>query len=150
MTIFHLKETDSMTKRRSTLIALTLAAAAGATLLTGCSSDADNASYNLGRSAEQFEVNRRITVFHGVTGEVTLEVEGRCSVETAESALEGGVEITCKIAPNEYVKHTTIPGINGQVDIQQLDTTDVSLYHHRVIIKPENLLPEFDYESGEQ
>lgn len=150
MTIFHLKETDSMTKRRSTLIALTLAAAAGATLLTGCSSDSDNASYNLSKSAEQFEVNRRITVFHGVTGEVTLEVEGRCSVETAESTLKGAVEVTCKIAPNEYVKHMVIAGDNGQVDIQQLDTTDVSLYHHRVIIKPENLLPEFDYESGEQ
>jgi hypothetical protein len=41
-------------------------------------------------------------------------------------------------------------GDNGQAIIQQLETTDVSLYHHRVIIKPETLLPEFDYEGGEQ
>jgi hypothetical protein len=34
--------------------------------------------------------------------------------------------------------------------VQQLETVDASVYHHRVIIKPENLLPEFDYEGGEQ
>lgn len=132
------------------IIAIGFVALIGAVGLTACTSDADTASYNLSQSAEQFEINRRITIVHPITGDVTFEVEGRCSVESAESFLEGALEITCKIGPNEYVKHFEIVGDNGQVSIQQLDTTDVSVYHHRVIIKPENILPEFDYEGGEQ
>lgn len=127
-------------------------AIAGAAVLGlgACTSDADTASRNLSTAAEQFEIMRRITILHGVTGEVTFQTEGRCSVESAESLLPGSVEITCKIAPNEVVKHFQIVGDNGQVNIQQLEVADVSLYHHRVLIKPENLLPEFDYEAGEQ
>lgn len=127
-----------------------LLAGAGLLGLTACTSDADNASRNLGTAAEQFEVNRRITVINGFTGDVTLEVEGRCSIETADSALAGAVEMTCKIGPDQYVKHFALAGDNGQVISQQLDTTDVSVYHHRVLIKPENILPEFDYETGKQ
>jgi len=35
--------------------------------LTGCVSDADVASENLSKSAEQFEINRRIVFFNGIT-----------------------------------------------------------------------------------
>lgn len=118
--------------------------------LTACESDSDNASRNLSTAAEQFEIVRRITITHGITGEVSLEVEGRCSVESANSFLEGALEITCKIGANQYAKHFAVLGANGQAVIQQLETADVSVYHHLVIIKPENLLPEFDYEGGEQ
>ena len=71
-------------------------------------------------------------------------------METADSALAGYTEVTCKIGPNEYAKHFISEGDNGQVLMQQLETVDVSVYHHRVIIKPENALPEFDYGGGEQ
>jgi hypothetical protein len=134
-------------KKPLAIIALALA---GVLLLAGCSSDADNASYNLGRSAEQFEVQRRITVINTFSSVVALEVEGRCSIESAASFLEGALEVTCKIAPNAYVKHFVVKGDNDAVAVQQLDTIDVSVYHHRVIVKPENILPEFDYEGGEQ
>lgn len=118
--------------------------------LAACTSDADNASRNISTAAEQFEVNRRITVTTGFANEVALQVEGRCSMESANSFLEGALEVTCKIGPNEYVKHFVVQGDNDIVTVQQLDTIDVSVYHHRVLIKPENLLPEFDYEGGEQ
>ncbi len=125
--------------------------AVGAVLgLAACTSDADNASYNLSRSAEQFEVERRITVTTGFGNEVALQVEGRCSVESTDSFLSGALEITCKIGPDRYTKHFVVKGDNDVVTIQQLETIDVSVYHHRVLIKPENLLPEFDYEAGEQ
>jgi hypothetical protein len=42
---------------------------AGAVGLTACVSDSDQASQNLSTAAEQFEVVRRITVTHGVTGD---------------------------------------------------------------------------------
>jgi hypothetical protein len=122
----------------------------GVLLMAGCTSDADNASYNLGKSAEQFEIQRRITVINTFSSVVSIEVEGRCSVESAESFLPDSLEVTCKIGPNAYVKHFIVKGDNDSVTVQQLDTIDVSVYHHRVILKPENIMPEFDYEGGEQ
>lgn len=136
-------------KFRKPLI-VTAIAIAGGLLLSGCTSDADTASYNLGKSAEQFEVQRHITVINGFTDAVALEVEGRCSVESAESLLPGAVEITCKIAPNEYAKHFALVGDNGIVSIQQLDAIDVSVYHQTYIVKPENIVPDIDLETGEQ
>jgi hypothetical protein len=137
-------------KTRTKLITGSIALAIAGTALVGCTTDADNASRNISTAAEQFEVNRRITVTTGFNNEVALQVEGRCSLESTDSFLSGALEITCKIGPNEYVKHFVVKGDNDVVTAQQLDTIDVSVYHHRVLIKPENLLPEFDYEGGEQ
>lgn len=127
-------------------------AIAGVTVagLSACTTDADTASYNLSQEAEQFNVNRRITVQTGFSNEVALQVEGRCSLESADSFLAGALEVTCKVGPNQYAKHFVVKGDNDIVTVQQLETTDVSVYHHKVLIKPENLLPEFDYEAGEQ
>lgn len=122
----------------------------GSLAAVGCTSDADVASQNLSTAAEQFEIERRITVTTGFNNEIALQVEGRCSLETANSFLDGALEVTCKIGPNEYVKHFVVKGDNDVVTAQQLGTVDVSVYHHRVLIKPENVLPEFDYEGGEQ
>lgn len=139
-----------MTSRSKRIAVGAVAALALVGFLAACSSKADTVSYNLSQDAEEFNIERRITILHGVTGEVTFEVEGRCSVESADSFLEEALEITCKIGPDEYAKHFQIIGANGQASIQQLDTVDSSVYHHRVIIKPETLLPEFDYDAGDQ
>lgn len=140
------------TKRRTIrgIAAATAVVAALTVGLTACTSDADNASRNLSTAAEQFEIERRITVTTGFNNETALQIEGRCSLESADSFLPGALEITCKIGPDQYAKHFVVKGDNDVVTVQQLGTVDVSVYHHRVLIKPENLLPEFDYEGGEQ
>lgn len=136
--------------KMKTKIAAIVLAAGAVVGLAGCTTDADTASRNISTAAEQFEVNRRITVTTGFNNEVALQVEGRCSLESTDSLLSGALEITCKIGPDQYVKHFVVKGDNDVVTAQQLDTIDVSVYHHRVLIKPENMLPEFDYEGGEQ
>lgn len=135
---------------KKSLIALVLIGAATIGTLTACQSDADIAASNLSVSAEQFEIERRITAINGITDSVMLEVEGRCSVESANSFLKGALEITCKIGPNAFVKHFVGLSDNTTFLVQQLGPVDVSVYHHRVLVKPENFLPEFDYEGGEQ
>lgn len=139
-----------MNKKSIKIAAALLTALTAATILTSCTSDADVASYNLSKAAEQFEVERRITAVNGITDAVMMEIEGRCSVETGDSLLKGSLEITCKIGPDKYAKHFIGLSDNVSFVVQQLGTADVSVYHHRVLIKPENLLPEFDYEAGEQ
>ena len=125
---------------------------AGATLatLTGCASDADVASHNLSKAAEQFEINRRIVFFNGITDKYLLTVEGRCSVESAESGLGGSLEVTCRISDNEYKKHYLGLSDNVSYFVEQLDVADVSVYHYRVLFKPETIIPEIDLEVGKQ
>lgn len=127
-------------------------AASGAILFgaTACFSDADNASRNLSTAAEQFEVNRRIVFINGITDQYLLTIEGRCSVETDEGALGGSLEVTCKIGENQYKKHFLGLSDNVTFMVEQLETVDVSLYHYRVIFKPQNIVPEVDLEMGEQ
>lgn len=119
-------------------------------LLTGCVSDADRASENLSTAAEQFEIDRRIVFFNGITDEYLLTIEGRCSVETGSSALSGSLEVTCKIGPDQYKKHFLGLSDNVSFFVEQLETADVSVYQYRVLFKPENIIPNIDLEAGEQ
>ncbi len=137
-------------KNRNKIIAAAAVALSAGVMFTGCQSDADTVSDNIHHAVEQFEVQRRIVAINGITDAPMLEIEGRCSVESADSDLSGGLEIVCKIGPNEYMKHFVGLSDNVTYVVQQLETVDASVYHHRVIIKPENIIPEFDYEGGEQ
>ena len=71
---------------------ITLALAAAATL-AACS-DAQVASSNLSKAADNFEINRRIVFFNGITGEYMLSIEGLCSIGSATETK--AVAVTCK------------------------------------------------------
>ncbi len=124
------------------------------TALAGCSSvtttngesDADKVSENIALEAEAFQVQRSITATSGITGEVLFIAEGRCSFEYPG---EGRVDAICKYGPDEYRKHTFIIGDQDQVIIAQEKPIDVSEYHTKIIIKPQNIIPEFDISIGE-
>lgn len=124
----------------------TAAALTAATItLTGCTlSDADTAGHNLSKAAEQFEVQRRITVVNAITDKVVFEAEGRCSIETSTRQLIA----VCKHGPDDFRKHYTGLGDNGMYLAEQLDPIDVDEYHTRIIIKPETLIPDLDVETS--
>ncbi len=133
-----------------TIIA-TAAAALAVVALAGCTSDvvtsdADRADENIVIAAEQFEVQRTIVGISGITGDILFFAEGRCSFED----YTGRVDVTCKYGPNEFRKHIFITGDQDSVVITQEESIDVSVYQTRVILKPENLIPQFDLEVGEQ
>lgn len=123
-------------------------------LLAGCTgvttdngeSDADKVSENIALEAEAFQVQRSITALNGITGEVLFTAEGRCSFEYP---YENRVDVTCKYGPDEYRKHTFILGDQDEVVIAQEKPIDVSEYHTKIIIKPENIVPEFGLSVGE-
>ncbi len=119
-------------------------------LLAACASDADVASENLSTAAEQFEITRHITVIDGITDTIELEVEGRCSVETANSALAGALEMTCKVGENKYFKNYVTLSDNTVVTVEQIETADVSLYNYRWIVKPQEIIPNVDVQTNKQ
>jgi hypothetical protein len=124
-----------------------LGALAIATLaLAGCTSDADKASENISTAAENFEVQRTIVGINGITGETIFYAEGRCSFEYPSG---GRVDVTCKYSSDEYRRHTFFMGDQDSVVVSQEESIDVSEYHTRIVLKPQNVIPEFDIEVGE-
>lgn len=124
---------------------LSLALIAGAACTTD--SKADVASYNLSKAAEQFEIQRRIVFFNGITDKYLLTVEGRCSVETTESKLGGSLEVTCKVGPNEYKKHFLGLSDNVSYFVEQTQTANVDEYHYRVIFRPDTIVPAIEIDK---
>lgn len=120
--------------------------ACAALALAGCTSDADRASENIATAAEAFEVQRTIVGLNGITGNVIFYAEGRCSFEYPTGTR---VDVTCKYGPDEYRKHVFILGDQDSVVVTQEQSIDVSEYHTRIVLKPQNLLPEFDIQVGE-
>lgn len=121
-----------------------LAFGATAALLAGCS-DATVASRNLSQAAEQFEITRRVVFYNGITGDYMLSLEGRCSIEA--DSKDGQLEVTCKTGPQAYKKHFLGLSDNVTYFVEQLEGADVSVYHYRVIFKPQTILPDIDFKG---
>ena len=128
------------------IIAVTAVAFAAGVVLSGCNSDAKNASDNLSKAADQFEVQRRIVGVNGITGKYEFFVEGRCSIDPQDRKLV----VTCRQGPNDYRKHYLGLSDNTFYVSTQLEPIDVSVYHTRIVIKPENVIPEIDLQGGKQ
>jgi hypothetical protein len=114
---------------------------------TGCSSAADVAAENLSVAAENFEINRRIVFFNGITDKYLLEIQGRCSVESGNSALSDSLEVTCKVGKNAYKKHFLGLSDNVSYLVEQIESVNVSVYNYRVIFKPDVIIPAIDLKT---
>ena len=112
----------------------------GLFLLAACERDAEVASRNLSKAADMFEIERRIVFYNGITGGYMLEIDGRCSINDQGNQLE----VTCKIGPNAYKKHFLGLSDNVTYFAEQMEIADVSVYHHRIIFKPQVIVPEVD------
>lgn len=133
---------------KRTLIGLLLALSVGAGLTACSNSQADTASHNLSKDAEQFKIERRIVFFNGITDKYLLQIEGRCSVETGDSALAGSLEVTCKLGPERYKKHFLGLSDNVSYFVEQTQAANVSVYHYKVIFRPETIVPDIDLDTS--
>lgn len=118
-------------------------------IAVGCSSNADKVSKNISTKCEQFNCQRRIVGVNGITDKVEFMVVGRCSIEGSTN-LPGirALEVTCKQGPHEYKKHYLSLSDNMFFVATQLKPLDVSIYHTEIILKPQNIAPDFDLQTG--
>lgn len=112
-------------------------------LLTACS-DADVASQNLSKAADQFEINRRIVFYNGITEQYILSIEGYCSLGNNDSP--GELTVTCKVDEGQYKKHFLGLSDNVTYFAEQIDGFGASKDQYRVVLKPSTLVPEIDFE----
>jgi len=112
-------------------------------ILTACT-DADIASQNLSKAADNFEINRRIVFYNGITDTYLLTIEGRCSLGNSDDRSQQ-VTVTCKTGEDAYKKHFLGLSDNVTYFAEQTETAKVSAYHYRVTFKPQTILPDIDF-----
>ena len=121
-------------------------AAAAVAMLAGCQDDAQIASRNVSKAADNFEVNRRIVFYNGITDKYMLTIEGACAIDTSSSGKT--FTATCKTGPGAYKKHFLGLSDNVTFFAEQMGAVDASAYHYRVTFKPQALLPDFDFRGS--
>lgn len=114
-------------------------------LAIGCSSQADVASQNLSRAADQFEITRRIVFYNGITDSYMLTIEGLCSLGNYDDA--GELTVTCRTGPASYKKHFLGLSDNVTYFVEQLEPAQASVYHYRVIFRPSVIVPDLELDT---
>jgi hypothetical protein len=106
--------------------------------LSSCSQESDVASANVSAAAHNFEVNRRVVFYNGITGEYILTIEGLLSV-TPE---DGKLAVIVKTGPKDYKKHYL--GISDNVTwfCEQLEPVTADPFHYRVTFRPTTIVPD--------
>lgn len=127
-------------KKTITALAATALLATG---LTSCS-DAEVASENLSKDADNFKIQRRVVFFNGITDTYLLEIDGLCSIEDAA----GQLEVTCKTGKGKYKKHFLGLSDNVSYFVEQVESANVSTDHYKVIFKPETIVPDIDIRTN--
>lgn len=116
-------------------------------ILAGCT-DADVAARNISRASDQFEIDRRIVFYNGITGEYMLVIEGRCALGNRDSSTQRTV--TCKVEDEKYKRHFLGLSDNVTYFAEQVTGSEVDPYRYRVIFKPEAIVPNIDVQTSRQ
>jgi uncharacterized membrane protein YciS (DUF1049 family) len=124
------------------VLVLSIISLAVVAVTVGCSTDAEMASHNLSKAADQFQINRRVVFYNGITDTYMLTVEGRCSIKS--DTLDKQLELTCKTSDTTYKKHFLGLSDNVTYVVEQLDAAAVDVYHYKVIFKPQSIIPDID------
>lgn len=128
---------------------LAIIGAALAALSVAACNDADVASHNISRAADNFEISRRVVFYNGITDSYMLTIEGLCSLGNNDKPRE--LTVTCKTGPKAYKKHFLGLSDNVTFFVEQLEAAAVSAYHYRVVFKPQTIIPDVDFrgDAGE-
>lgn len=137
---------DRTARRFKALCALLLLALVGALALVGCTDDdADVASKNISKEADNFQIQRRIVFINTRTDKWIYQIEGLCSLDDQGTQLE----VTCKVVDrpgddsDEFVKHFL--GLQGDEITylaEQMKGVTVSVDHYKVTINPSTAVPD--------
>lgn len=108
--------------------------------LTGCfNTDAETASYNVSKEADQFRVKRRIVFVNLRSDTYLFTITGNCSIDT--DSVDNQLEVICKVGDDKYQKHFLYLSAETTYTVEQLEYSEVSKYDYEIIFKPESILP---------
>ena len=114
----------------------------GLLALAACDNDAKVATRNISQAADNFEINRRVVFYNGITNEYILSIEGLCSIGNGETARS--MYVICKTGPSSFKRHNLGLSDNVTFFAEQLDPAPASVYRYRVTFKPSVIVPNID------
>lgn len=112
--------------------------AAGLSLgVAGCSTEADQVRYNLSQEADNFNIQRKLTVFNIRTDTVLFQMEGTFALSTSS---RDELEVTVQTGENEFKRHfISLPDEVAYV-MEDISGADVDKYHYEI-----NFLPAWGF-----
>ncbi|BAR86682.1 phage protein [Bacillus thuringiensis serovar tolworthi] len=113
--------------------------------LAGCGTEADTVSHNLSKSADSFEVQRRVVFFNGITDKYLLSIEGLCALDAGDGKK---ITVTCKTGDGNYKKHYLGLSDNVSYFIEQTDAKYEDAYHYKVLFRPEEIIPDIKLQTS--
>ena len=108
---------------------------------TGCETEADRVSYNIGQEADNFNVQRRLVAINSRTDKVIFEVIGTFSYEVNDAKKR--IEIICEVGPNQYKKHFIGYSDSAEMlySVEDVSGSNVSKYQYEINILPQMIKP---------
>lgn len=115
-----------------------------AIIMIGCT-EADTVSQNLSKSADSFEVQRKVVFFNGITDNYLLTIEGLCAIDVND---EKKITVTCKVGDEQYKKHYLGLSDNVTYFVEQTDAKYEDAFHYKVLFRPESIIPDIDIQTS--
>jgi hypothetical protein len=115
-----------------------------AIIMVGCT-EADTVNSNLSKSADSFEVQRRIVFFNGITDKYLLTVEGLCSLDIDDAK---NLRVTCKVGDDQYKRHYLGLSDNVSYFVEQTDAKTEDPFRYKVLFRPETIVPDIDLQTS--
>lgn len=117
-------------------------------IILGACSDADTVSKNLSKSADSFQVERRVVFFNGITDKYLLTIEGKCALGNQDDPKK--LSVTCKVGDDQYKKHYLGLSDNVSFFVEQTDAKYEDAYHYKVLFRPEQIVPDIDLQTSNE
>ena len=122
--------------KASKLVAVALASALMVGGMAGCR-EADRVSRNVSVEADNFNVERRITVFNVRTDKVLWQMTGTFSVKSSD----GDLDVIVELPDHTYAKHFFDLNEWTTYVIEDLSGSNVPKYSYELNFLPETLVP---------
>lgn len=107
-------------------------------------SEADVVNHNISKSADSFEVQRRIVFFNGITDTYLLTIEGLCALNIES---DKSLKVTCKVSKDEYKRHYLGLSDNVTYFVEQTDAITADPFRYKVLFRPETIIPDIDLQT---
>ncbi len=126
----------------------TVAIVSAAALVFGtaaCDNDADIANTNLSKDADNFKVYRRVVFYNAILDKYVRIIEGWCPVDFSDPNKQSTI---CKVGGTEDNPTVMRNGMSKSDNVfcfyTQLNPTNVSADHYKIVLKPDEVIPEFE------
>lgn len=103
---------------------------------SGCARQSQRVAYNISQEADNFNVQRRLTVINARTDKVLLQMVGNFAIQNNDN---NELEVICEISDGKYQKHMIYLNDWTMYTVEDLSGAEVSNYSYELNFMPETI-----------